>query len=115
MAFTLSFIKTFFVIAFQVSPIIGTLLLIIISLGQWVGRLEKWSRLDSLYYSFITATTVGYGDFRPSRKRSKLASIAIALTGVLLTGIMVAIALYALEICFERLRDIEEIRSRLEL
>ena len=45
-----------------------------------------------MYYGFITATTVGYGDIRPSQTSSKLLAIAIALTGMVLTGIVVALA-----------------------
>jgi potassium channel subfamily K len=33
--------------------------------GLWMGRLEGWSWFDSLYYSIITAGTIGYGDFSP--------------------------------------------------
>jgi hypothetical protein len=33
--------------------------------GIWMGRLEGWSWFDSLYYSIITAGTLGYGDFSP--------------------------------------------------
>ena len=29
-------------------------------------RLEGWSHFDALYFSFITLTTIGYGDFSPS-------------------------------------------------
>ena len=113
MAFTLSFLKTFFFSAFLISPVICFLLIMIIGLGQLVGRYEHWSKSDALYYAFITATTVGYGDFRPSRRRSKLTAIAIALTGILLTGIIVAIGIKALESSFETHYDVEELRARL--
>ena len=76
---------------------LALLLGVIVILGVVIGRLEKWSALDSMYFAFITATTVGYGDMRPSRGGSKIAAIFVALTGLILTGIIVAIALYALE------------------
>ena len=40
-----------------------TLAAIVTALGQVVGKKEGWSRFDGLYWSFIAATTVGYGDY----------------------------------------------------
>jgi voltage-gated potassium channel len=71
------------------------LALAITLLGQAVGRHEGWSRFDSFYWSFITATTVGYGDVRPVKKRSKIISIVIAFLGLTLTGILIAVAVQA--------------------
>ncbi|MFT4548913.1 MAG: putative membrane protein [Verrucomicrobiales bacterium] len=112
MAFTFTFLKTFFIMGYLISPIIGFLFVFIIGLGLFVGRLEKWSRVDSFYYSLITASTVGYGDLRPTQKSTKLASVVIAMLGILLTGIVVATALKSLEVCFENRSDFEEIRTK---
>ena len=55
------------------------LALIIIVLGHFLGRLEGWSEFDALYQAFVTATTLGYGDFHPSKKASKALEISKAL------------------------------------
>lgn len=81
-------------------PVLLLLVLILALLGQIVGRHEGWSKFDALYWSFITAFTVGYGDFRPIRRLSKALSVVIALAGVILTGIVVAVALHAAQIVF---------------
>ena len=114
MTFTLSFLKTFFIMGYLISPIIGFLFVFIIGLGLFVGRSEEWSKLDSVYYSLITASTVGYGDLRPTQKSTKLASVAIAMLGILLTGIVVATALKSLEVSFANRSDFEEIRTKFE-
>jgi voltage-gated potassium channel len=41
----------------------------------------------------ITASTVGYGDIKPVRKSSKVLAIVIAFMGMVLTGIIIAVAL----------------------
>ena len=114
MAFTLSFLKAFFTMCYLIGPLLGLLLLNIIVLGLAVGRVENWSKLDSLYYAFITATTVGYGDLRPIHPRSKLCAIAIALTGLLLTGIIVATGLRSIEISIDLNYNLEDIRKMFE-
>jgi voltage-gated potassium channel len=100
MDFTFEFIKMFSVGIFYASPIIGFLLILISILGILAGRHENWKMIDSLYYAFITATTVGYGDFHPEHKPAKLIAIIIAFIGLLLTGIVVAIGLEAAAAAF---------------
>jgi len=57
--------------------------LAILGLGTLVYRyLEGWSWIDSLYFSVITLTTVGYGDFSPSTDAGKLFTIFYILVGI---------------------------------
>jgi len=84
-------------------------------MGQIVCRIEKWNKFDGLYWSCITATTVGYGDIRPLKKVSRILSIVIALTGLMLTGIMVSVTLRTTSIAFEKHVDkseIEKVRNK---
>ena len=76
-------------------PLLLGLALAITLLGQVVGKKEGWTRFDSLYWSFITATTVGYGDFRPVQRKSQIMAIIIAFLGLTLTGILIAVAVQA--------------------
>jgi voltage-gated potassium channel Kch len=77
------------------------LLLTILLIGYAVGKLENWDNFDAIYFAFVTATTLGYGDFRPKRRYSKLLAIALALIGIMFTGMIVAIALHAGNFAFE--------------
>jgi voltage-gated potassium channel len=101
MAFTLAFLKIFVLGLILCFPVLLLLALVVVILGLIVGRREKWSRLDSVYYAFMTATTVGYGDLRPRERAGKCLAIAIAFTGVLLTGIIVALGLRAAQVAFK--------------
>lgn len=44
--------------------------------------LEDWSWVDSLYFSVVTVTTVGFGDVSPTTDGSKLFTVAYILVGV---------------------------------
>ena len=95
MQFTLDYLQLFFLGLKLAWPLLAFFVLLIILLGMIVGLRESWGRLDSIYWAFITATTVGYGDIRPSGPLSKVLSVLIALVGMTFTGILVALAIYA--------------------
>lgn len=114
MEFTLSFLKLFFFGLYLAAPILLALMLIIISLGLRVGKNENWSRYDSLYWSFITATTVGFGDFRPTKKICKAMAVIIAFTGLVTSGIIVAIAVDSAMGAFKTERDLDSVRTHIQ-
>ena len=84
-------------------PLLLGLCLVIAGLAVAVGRQEGWSLGDSLYFGFITATTVGYGDFRPTHGRGKFLAILIAPVGLVMTGIIVALAVQAASVTSQHL------------
>ena len=92
---TVTFLKQFFTGLWLMLPLILSLALLITLLGRAVGKQEGWSPFDSFYWSFITATTVGYGDFRPLKRKSRILAIIVAFLGLTLTGIMIAVAVQA--------------------
>jgi voltage-gated potassium channel len=89
---TTVFLLKFGTLVLTFSPLIVFLIAVISTLAIVIGKKENWSVTDSLYFGFITATTVGYGDFRPSTRRGKWLAIIIAMFGLMLTGIVVALA-----------------------
>ena len=68
-------------------------LLGLIVLGALLFSLaEGVSTGNSLYFSFITALTVGYGDFVPKTGLGQLLSIAIGIVGLILFGVIIGIS-----------------------
>ncbi|KAI8057113.1 hypothetical protein BDF22DRAFT_740639 [Syncephalis plumigaleata] len=51
--------------------------------------LEKWSFLTSLFFTLVTMSTVGFGNFAPTTVGSKLACVLFALVGVSLLGMLI--------------------------
>jgi len=98
--YTLNFIGYLAADLFLTGPLLGGLLVLIVVIGIWIGRLEGWSLLDSVYHAMIAATTVGYGDFRPSRAASKILSIVLAFVGIVFTGLLVALCVHAAQLAF---------------
>lgn len=65
----------------------GRLLLVgvfnVLLIGTLFYRLvEKWSWVDSLYFTVVTLTTVGYGDLAPTGDMSKLFTLVLIVCGV---------------------------------
>lgn len=44
--------------------------------------LEGWSVVDSLYFSVVTLTTIGFGDFAPKTDAGKLFTIVYIIMGI---------------------------------
>lgn len=44
--------------------------------------LEGWSWVDSLYFSAVTLTTVGYGDLSPTTDAAKLFTVVYIFSGM---------------------------------
>jgi len=62
---------------------------LVVGIGTVFYRLvEDLAWIDSLYFSVITLTTVGYGDFSPTTTAGKVFTIVYVLVGI---GIFVAL------------------------
>jgi len=117
MEFTFAFLKVLFWSIYLIAPLLVFLGGTVIVFGQIVTHIEKWNKFDGLYWSMITATTVGYGDIRPIKKVSKMFSVLIAFVGMIFTGIIIALAFNSVTITFDQYVDksaIEEIREKFE-
>ena len=77
-------------------PILSLLLAVITGLGLTVGMLEGWSIHEGIYFAFVSGLTIGYGDFSPTMFLTRMLAILIGICGVLLTGLVAAVAVKAL-------------------
>jgi voltage-gated potassium channel len=109
--FALSFLQLFWLILKIASPIILLLVLTIVLLGQIAGRFEKWDAMPTLYWSFITATTVGYGDIRPTTRMGRFLAVIIAFNGLILFGVIASVAVTATSEAARLHADLGEIQA----
>ncbi len=75
-----------------------------------IALVEGISIGNSMYFSFITAFTIGYGDITPVTIIGKVLSIIIGLIGIIFTGLVVAIATRALVTTIEEEKRIKKIK-----
>lgn len=75
----------------KVSGALISFITILLLGGGIYTYLEDWSFIDSVYFSAVTITTLGYGDFVPVTTAGKLFTILFSISGI-------AIGLYILTI-----------------
>jgi hypothetical protein len=83
-------------------PILSVLVSGQLLLGMLVGYLEGWSMSDATYFTFVTGLTIGYGDLVPVRLGTRLIALLIGFSGILLTGLVAAVGVRALQEAAER-------------
>ncbi|HUO50170.1 MAG TPA: potassium channel family protein [Candidatus Paceibacterota bacterium] len=76
-----------------------TLTAVVLATGTiFYHDVEGWTYLDSLYFSVVTLTTVGYGDLSPHSTVSKIFTMVYLLVGIgILFGFINTVAHYAIE------------------
>jgi len=85
-----------------------TMLLIGATYFYWL--VEGWSVVDSLYFSVMTMSTIGYGDLVPTTTFSKLFTIMFAILSI---GVFVAVASKLVTIVLDRDKSIRQKRKQI--
>lgn len=67
-------------------PVVAGALIVSGTIFYW--RVEDWTIIESLYFSVVTLTTVGFGDFAPTTPGAQIFTIFYILTGI---GVFVAL------------------------
>ena len=101
-AFTLRFLEFFLLGLFMLSPVVVLLAGILFLIAFYTNRCENWGSFSrSLYFTLITALTVGYGRTVPDTGRGRILSILSGVIGIILAGILVSTALNSVMISWQ--------------
>ncbi len=61
---------------------VGVIGLLLLSGTVFYTQVEGWRALDALYFSFVTLTTIGYGDLTPHSDAAKIFTMFYAAAGI---------------------------------
>jgi Ion channel len=91
------FVKSFYYYCKIARGVISALLIVIIILGMVFSYLQQVSMSDGLYFIFVTALSIGFGDIAPVSYATKLISVVAGFVGMIFFGLIVAIATLSLK------------------
>ena len=91
------FTQYFFQTLFRVWNVVVGLIAWLVINAAAIAYFEKISFGDALYFTFVTALTVGYGDIAPATIAGRIVAIMTGFVGIIITGLVVAVAVYALK------------------
>ena len=81
-------------------------LILIFSSATFMSIFENLKFKDALWWSFVTATTVGYGDITPTSNLGRLVAVILMITGVSFFGVLTGtISSYFLKKDIDRKKD----------
>ena len=83
---------------YELSGAFVVLILVIAVSGVLISRFDKIPLQDAIYFSFLTALTVGLGDITPKTRGARIVTVVLAFLGLVLVGIAVAVAVHALDL-----------------
>ena len=75
--------------------------LLVILLGVVFAKCENLPIGQGVYFSMITSTTVGFGDIAPKTGLGQFIAVLIAYVGVILFGLVVAVATKAFTVTID--------------
>ena len=95
----------FFSAVWRIKAVILALVALVLVGAAAITLVEKMPFADMLYFAFVTGLTIGYGDIVPQTHVGRLVALLIGLIGILFTGLLVAVLVYAVRQSLEELRN----------
>jgi hypothetical protein len=91
------FMHYFFQAVWRTKSVTLALVALVVAGAAAITLVEKMPFADTLYFAFVTGLTIGYGDIVPQTPGGRLVALLIGFAGILFTGLMVALLVYAVQ------------------
>ena len=95
------FKRYFFRVIWHIKAVILILVAMIVAGAAALTLVEKMPFRDTLYFAFVTGLTIGYGDIVAKTPFGRLVALLIGLIGILFTGLMAAVLVFAVRESYE--------------
>lgn len=92
----ISFFRHLFALFVFVLAVFVGLVLLLFGCAAGIAVVENMPFGDAVYFTFITGLTIGYGDITPTTGIGRVLSIVTGFIGLVMTGLVVAVATRAL-------------------
>ena len=79
-----------------VRAVFVALVLLLLCCAVGIALVEEMAFRDALYFTLITGLTIGYGDITPTTGLGKVLSVCVGIIGLVVIGLVVAVASRAL-------------------
>jgi voltage-gated potassium channel Kch len=90
------FVRFFLTMVRMVWLVLLSIALLIVVGGIAFSEVEHLPLGKAIYFAFVTALTIGYGDITPQTAAGRVLSVVLGLIGVVFVGLTVAVATRAL-------------------
>ena len=105
------FVRQFVRMLHFVRGVLLTMLLMLLVLSLITFKVDNISLTDAVYFVFITALTIGYGDITPESGITQITSIVAGFIGVVFVGLIVAISTRALKLAVEEEERLRKVKA----
>ena len=79
-------------------PVLSIILAFVSGVGIVIGMIEGWGLWRGLYFAFITALTIGYGDLVPTHRLTQALAVVVGFAGITMTALIAALAVRAFQV-----------------
>ena len=99
------FLRHFVLMSWHLRTVYLALLMLIVIGALAISWFEGLPIGVSIYFSFITGFTVGYGDIVPHTAVGRFVAVLLGFIGILFTGVVVAVTVRAVREAWDELHE----------